>query len=93
MPIPTPHDSESEQDFIGRCITKVKSEDEDMDDKQVQAICFSAWKNKKTESGEKMIKRDEDGNFIVAEGIRVVFEAYISENIQEESKQKEEIKE
>ena len=89
MPVPKPKKGEKEQDFVGRCISQLKDEDPNRADDQVQAICFDAWRSAKKES-EKMTdenskvvekKRDEDGNIIVAENVKVVFGATIGETV------------
>lgn len=47
MPIPKPNENESQDDFIGRCMSAMK--DEYPDQKQRTAICFDAWKKKKSD--------------------------------------------
>lgn len=52
MPLPKPKPDEKEKDFIARCMSKLKDEFPDQD--QRLAVCFSQWKKK----GEKK----DDGN-------------------------------
>lgn len=47
MPIPKPNANESQDDFIGRCMSAMK--DEFPDQKQRTAVCFDAWKKKKSD--------------------------------------------
>lgn len=47
MPIPTPNSGESQNDFMGRCMSAMKKEFPDQ--KQRTAVCFSKWRKKKGE--------------------------------------------
>ena len=47
MPIPKPKPDESQDDYIGRCISFVKSEDPNTSQDQAVAICFSTWRQSK----------------------------------------------
>ena len=43
MPLPTPKDGESKNDFIGRCVSTLHNKDEfDSNDQRV-AVCYSQW--------------------------------------------------
>ena len=44
MPVPTPNKGESQNDFISRCISNLKRIDTKRPDKQIAAICYSAWR-------------------------------------------------
>lgn len=47
MPIPSQKPKETEKKFISRCIkTLAKKEGSRYTNKQRQAICFDAWRNK-----------------------------------------------
>lgn len=43
MPIPTPKDGESKNDFIGRCVSKLHNMDEFESNDQRVAVCYSKW--------------------------------------------------
>ena len=53
MPLPKPKKNEKEDDFIERCMSELKDEFEDND--QRLAVCYDIWKNKeaKTMANEK----------------------------------------
>ncbi len=55
MPIPKPNANESQDQFIGRCISTLSKADPDRDPKQVQAICYSTWRKSKGMSEEAEI--------------------------------------
>ena len=76
MPVPKPHDGEKEQDFMGRCMSMMHDSDKDMDEKQMQAICFDSFRKGKESYKEK--KYDEDGHLIIAENVKVTFGGDIS---------------
>jgi len=46
MPIPKPKHLESEKNFIGRCISDLSHKDKSRPPKQIQAMCYEAWRNK-----------------------------------------------
>ena len=48
MPVPTPNKGESKDKFISRCISTLTKLDPERDLKQVQAICYSQWREKGT---------------------------------------------
>lgn len=62
MPLPTPNKDEKQDAFMGRCMSfmheenKNKPEGKKREQKQMVAICFSQFKNKKStsESDEKI---------------------------------------
>jgi len=45
MPIPKPSDSESQDEFIGRCMSELKGEFPDQE--QRLAVCYNSWREKK----------------------------------------------
>jgi len=47
MPVPTPQQGEERNDFISRCISTMKKQDPNRDDKQIQAICYDTWRKKR----------------------------------------------
>lgn len=49
MPIPTPGKTESRETFVSRCMTALKDDYQDQD--QRLAVCFSAWRRAKKEGG------------------------------------------
>ncbi len=60
MPIPTPNKDEPKSKFISRCIATVTKVDPKRDSKQVAAICYTEWKNKKKKAkGSIDINGDE----------------------------------
>lgn len=72
MPIPSPQKGESEQDFMGRCISFVKGEDTKRPNDQIVAICGTKWRGK--EKQEKMLfeyyvpiqeRAEVEGDFII----------------------------
>lgn len=53
MPIPKPRTGEKQDKFIPRCIRQLKGEDPSRPDKQIQAICFSTFReSKKVQKGK-----------------------------------------
>jgi len=46
MPVPEPRSGETQGDFISRCISDLTHTDPERDPKQIQAICFSQWREK-----------------------------------------------
>lgn len=49
MPVPEPRSGESEDDFIGRCISTLHKTDPDRPDDQITAMCFSTWRRSRGE--------------------------------------------
>jgi len=47
MPIPTPRPKEDQKTFVSRCISKVHDLDPKRPQKQIIAICYSAWRKSK----------------------------------------------
>ena len=47
MPVPQPESGEDEQTFVSRCIDEMHKIDPKREDKQIQAICFSQWRDRK----------------------------------------------
>ena len=45
MPIPTPKGKETQQEFISRCMSEMKGEFPDKE--QRLAVCYTQWKEKK----------------------------------------------
>lgn len=84
MPVPKPKPGESKDTFIARCIRLLSDEDPNRDRKQVIAICFQQWRDRRKESSESTMpeetqyKKDEDGNFIIAENVPIVFNSTMS---------------
>ena len=48
MPVPKPRPNEPKNDFVSRCISSMKKTDPERPDKQIQAICFDAWRSKES---------------------------------------------
>ena len=48
MPVPKPGANEPKNDFVSRCISALKKTDPERPDKQIQAICFDAWRSKES---------------------------------------------
>ena len=44
MPVPKPHSGESQDDFIGRCMSALADSDPDRPNDQRLAMCFNAWR-------------------------------------------------
>ncbi len=86
--MPKPRKGEKQTDFISRCIRQLSKEDPNRKPKQVQAICFQTWRDRKKESinkmDEKQYKKDEDGHYIIAENVPFVFNSVISPLKEEE---------
>ena len=53
MPVPSPKPNESQQSFVSRCIRQLHHSDPNRDDKQIQAICYSKWRDKKKQEPPK----------------------------------------
>lgn len=47
MPVPEPKQDEDEQTFVSRCIKEMHHIDPDQKDKQIQAICYTQWREKR----------------------------------------------
>lgn len=47
LPIPTPKPKEDQKTFIPRCISAVHDADPNRPQKQIIAICYSAWRKSK----------------------------------------------
>jgi len=43
MPLPTPNDKESKNDFVGRCISELSDKKEFKDNKQRVAVCYAQY--------------------------------------------------
>jgi len=54
MPVPEPRTGEDEQEFISRCIRTMKHTDPERADDQIQAICYSQWR----EDLEWLVRKD-----------------------------------
>ena len=80
MPIPKPNpDKETQDEFVSRCIKSLSKEDPDRDQKQIIAICYGEWRNRKKESmEEEKYQKDSDGHFIIAENVPFVFNSIMS---------------
>ncbi len=87
MPIPKPNPDEKEQDFVSRCVSALKKEDPEVEQAQVLAVCYSAYRKSKGESMKKEVKRDSDGHIIVAENVALKFTSYIHEDVKEEKEE------
>lgn len=61
MPIPKPKKDEDKDAFISRCISTVSKEDPERSDKQIQAICFSTWKESREENEEDENTEETEG--------------------------------
>jgi len=48
MPLPKPHKNEKEPEFISRCVSFVKGERPNMDNKQAVAMCYNQWREKES---------------------------------------------
>jgi hypothetical protein len=46
MPVPTPHGGESQDDFIGRCMRWMHTNDSQRPQDQMQAMCFQQWRDR-----------------------------------------------
>lgn len=58
MPVPTPHDGESQDDFIARCMAN--DDMQEYEDKQRAAICYDAWNGGKSLNGApRLLSVDE----------------------------------
>ena len=71
MPIPEPRDSESEDEFIDRCMSNDMMNEEYPESDQRYAICISQWRDREKQEAnmEKKsiqieLKRDKPGTFI-----------------------------
>ena len=53
MPIPTPSDKETKEEFIGRCMGNDVMNTEFPDEKQRFAVCHSKWENKKKKDAQQ----------------------------------------
>ena len=82
--MPKPRKGEKQTDFISRCIRQLSKEDPNRKPKQVQAICFQTWRDRKKESIDKMDEKkyDEEGNIIIAENVKLVLNAEIIPKIE-----------
>lgn len=47
MPISKPKKRENQSDFISRCIKELSQKDPNRPQKQIIAMCYSKWNNKK----------------------------------------------
>lgn len=57
MPLPKPQKDETQDEFIGRCMTDEVMKDEFKDTNQRLAVCFSLWRKEKTSLDELMERR------------------------------------
>lgn len=46
MPIPTPRNGESEDQFIDRCVTKLLDDEAELPPEEAVAICYTKWQKK-----------------------------------------------
>lgn len=46
MPVPEPHSGETQDQFIGRCMSQLADEDPDRPNQQRLAMCFSQWRDR-----------------------------------------------
>ena len=93
MPIPKPRPNEEKDKFVARCIRQLSKENPNRDRKQIIAICFQTWKDRKKESinkmDEKQYKKDEDGHYIIAENVPIIFNSTIQPIIDIEKAEEE----
>jgi len=92
VPIPTLGKKEDRAKFISRCMSNPVMKRDFKDNKQRLAVCYSQWRKKKaTVEDDKMVKkevkRDKDGDIIVAENISLILNATFS-TIQEKIENK-----
>ena len=59
MPIPKPHDSESEKDFIARCMSNEVMLADYKDNEQRSGVCFSQWRNKEASMATKLSAKNK----------------------------------
>ena len=57
--MPTPRRNESQKDFVGRCIPIVKHEDRSRSNEQVNAICFSIFRDFKRKQRRRAEYNDD----------------------------------
>jgi len=57
--MPTPNPGETEKEFIPRCIKIMSDEDSGREHKQIIAICYSVYKNRKKSNEEILTKIDK----------------------------------
>lgn len=59
MPIPEPGEKETKEEFVSRCIKTLSKADPNREQKQVVAICYSAWRESKKKKNEVITWVDE----------------------------------
>jgi len=60
MPVPKPHKGESQDDFMGRCMSALADSDPDRPQEQRLAMCFSAWREEHGGEPPKKSKQVDD---------------------------------
>lgn len=63
MPIPKPGPKESQDKFISRCISTLSKVDSERPEKQIAAICYSAWRDKDKKKSSLMVNKMDRTNF------------------------------
>jgi len=58
MPLPTPRDDETQQEFISRCMADDTMQREFTDREQRAAVCFSQWRRKAGKALDKDVRRE-----------------------------------
>ncbi len=78
--MPNPAAGENQSDFVARCIRLVTKEDPNRNKRQIIAICFDKWKSKKKASTmpQQKYKQDEDGHYIIAENVPIIFNSVMN---------------
>jgi len=85
MPVPKPNKGEEKNVFISRCVSTLKKSDPDRDGKQIQAMCYTSWRDSK---GEKMERLGEINEAVdVIENVQVEYFVPITEDSTNDEKQ------
>jgi phage head maturation protease len=74
MPLPTPNEGETEQEFISRCMGDDTANEDFPEQQQRAAVCYRQWRGEKAVNALKAISRTDDelvcANYIILFGGR-----------------------
>jgi len=77
VPVPEPKQGETEEVFVSRCIDEMHKIDPKGEDKQIQAICFSQWRESKGQRSEPIpiLRSFESGGVKYVSGYAAIFDS------------------
>lgn len=80
MPLPTPRDGESQDEFESRCMGDSTMNDEYEDEDERYAVCSSQWERRNKESADqssKLLKAESEGELVAVDREAGIIHGYV----------------